>query len=605
MSVEPETQVTGTTRRRFVRDAGVATLAAADLLTAPAIAAPWRRRARRPTVAVFGGGVAGLTAAHELAERGFDVTVYERRAWGGKARSTIVPNTGSGGRKPLPGEHAFRLEFGCYENLADTMRRIPFGSNPNGVFDNMVPVPQVGFFREGKANVVLPVGNLDPRPYTPQQVLDLIEGLAVEMQIPPVAAAYFANRLAVFMSSCDTRRLDDWDRVSWPDFIGADRFGDDYRKVLGNLPQFIQASKSKDTCTRYIALVLEAFIVYPIMGRGTNGAPIRMFDRPTNEAWIDPWMSALRDIGVRTRLHHVLTGFETKGGRISAARVRTPWGSRIVTADHYVCALPVERARRLWTPAILKADPKLRDIGKLGVAWMNGLSFFLSARADICDGTVDCVDSPWALTFVTQAQLWSADFATTYGDGRAHEKLSAAIADWTTPGVRYGKPATDCTPDEVALDTWEQIKRHVNKPGAEVLSDRMLLSWDIDQGMRLRSGHLVSEDPLVLPTVGTGQYKPGVTTALPNLILAGDYLDSPWEIANMEATSHNGRRAANAILERAGSRETPAKAAAPYRPPEWEPFKRIDEQRYAQGQPNVFDLPVTPPEARALLRARA
>jgi 2-polyprenyl-6-methoxyphenol hydroxylase-like FAD-dependent oxidoreductase len=31
------------------------------------------------TVAVPGGGVAGLSTAHELAERGFEVTVYEQR----------------------------------------------------------------------------------------------------------------------------------------------------------------------------------------------------------------------------------------------------------------------------------------------------------------------------------------------------------------------------------------------------------------------------------------------------------------------------------------------------------------------------------------------
>ena len=41
------------------------------------------------TVAVLGGGVGGLSAAHELAERGFEVTVYEARdVAGGKARST-------------------------------------------------------------------------------------------------------------------------------------------------------------------------------------------------------------------------------------------------------------------------------------------------------------------------------------------------------------------------------------------------------------------------------------------------------------------------------------------------------------------------------------
>lgn len=55
------------------------------------------------TVAVLGGGVAGLTAAHELAERGFSVTLYERRALGGKCRNMPVPGTGHGGRRDLRG----------------------------------------------------------------------------------------------------------------------------------------------------------------------------------------------------------------------------------------------------------------------------------------------------------------------------------------------------------------------------------------------------------------------------------------------------------------------------------------------------------------------
>jgi protoporphyrinogen oxidase len=47
------------------------------------------------TVAVLGGGVAGLSAAHELVERGFSVTVYERSArFGGKARSYGVRGSG-------------------------------------------------------------------------------------------------------------------------------------------------------------------------------------------------------------------------------------------------------------------------------------------------------------------------------------------------------------------------------------------------------------------------------------------------------------------------------------------------------------------------------
>jgi hypothetical protein len=113
---------------------------------------------------------------------------------------------------------------------------------------------------------------------------------------------------------------------------------------------------------------------------------------------------------------------------------------------------------------------------------------------------VGYVDSPWLITSVGEAQFWPVDFAATYGDGRAHESMSAIVSKWTAPGVIYGKAAQDCTPDEIAREVWEQMKRHLNDTGQAVLTDDLLLSWEIDPGMLRRGDRVISDDPLVLPS---------------------------------------------------------------------------------------------------------
>src|SRR3954453_15288519 len=93
-------------------------------------------------VAILGGGVAGLTAAHELAERGFEVVVLEARDIpGGKARSLPVPGSGTDGRTDLPAEHGFRFFPGFYRHLPDTMTRIPHGDRV--VADHLVAATRI------------------------------------------------------------------------------------------------------------------------------------------------------------------------------------------------------------------------------------------------------------------------------------------------------------------------------------------------------------------------------------------------------------------------------------------------------------------------------
>jgi hypothetical protein len=162
----------------------------------------------------------------------------------------------------------------------------------------------------------------------------------------------------------------------------------------------------------------------------------------------------------------------------------------------------------------------------------------------------------------------------------------------------------DCTKDEYAWEIWSQLKSHINKPGDQPrLTDRMLVRWHVDDGITRRHGRLVTEQPLVIPVAGTRAARPRVGTAIDNLVLAGDYVDGEWEIGIMEAANYARRRAANAILDRAGSRESLARATGPYRPPELESVWAIDADRYRRGEPNLLDADLALDELRSILRA--
>lgn len=146
--------------------------------------------------------MSGLSVAHELAERGYAVTVYEYdTALGGKARSMDVPGTGSGGRKPLPGEHGFRFFPGFYRNLPDTLRRIPFPGNAHGVHDNLRDGTEALIARNGgrpDLRVPFRTATAPPNPteLTPETLRETITAvLDTGFRLPAHEAAYFANRL--------------------------------------------------------------------------------------------------------------------------------------------------------------------------------------------------------------------------------------------------------------------------------------------------------------------------------------------------------------------------------------------------------------------------
>ena len=539
-----------------------------------------------PTAAIVGAGVAGLTTAHELAERGYDVTVYERQdILGGKARSVTVPGSGTDGRGDLPGEHGFRFFPRFYRHVVDTMSRIPYPGNRDGVAGNLVGASEGLFAQRGGPGLIVGTG----LPTTEAELrVFLRTWLDNVWALSHAEYEFFAARLWQIMSSCADRRIGEYERLVWTDFIGVDRFSDRYRELFGSaMTHTLLAASGAAASARTVGDT----IVQLMRGATEVGSSDRLLNGPTNDVWITPWVEHLGTLGVTITTGVEITAIDCAGGRITGLRVigdATP-----ITADVYVLAVPVERAAALVTEPMLQADSGLAGVVQLAahVQWMSGIQFYLRRNVPVVNGHAVYMASPWGLTSISQQQFWPAFPLADVGDGTVRDVLSVDISTWTDPGIiegaGAGKAARDCTLAEISAEVWGQLGAWLNVDGKVVLRDEDLHSTFLDTDIIPfeQDRPATDAEPLLVNDANTWPLRPFAYTRLPNLFLAADYVRTNTDLATMEGANEAGRRATNAILAAAGSRAPRCKVWNLHEPAVLAPFRWHDQRRYDAGLP--------------------
>jgi len=559
-------------------------------------------------VIILGGGVAGMSAAHELVERGFQVTVYEKKSIpGGKARSVSVPDTGRDGHSDLPGEHGFRFFPSFYRHVTDTMKRIPYKNNKQSVFDNLTNTTRIGITQFGKQEVLM----LAQFPRSYEELIILLKS-AIDLEtyvgLTNDDIEFFGSKLWRYLTTCQDRRMDDLEKIGWWTYVDADNRSEAFQKFLAQ-----GLTRSLVAANAHVANAkVEGDVgIQLFMGLAEPGVNCdRVLNGPTNEVWICPWLEYLQSKGVTYCLDTEIDTIHCDGKTITGVTLRNTRDRTTFddTADYYILAVPVEQGGRLFAQEkhanILKADSTLQGVVTLGshVAWMNGIQFYLKTDLPMVHGHMIHIDTPWALTSISQAQFWQGFPLSAFGNGSVNGILSVDISEWGSEwegkvvgrGILYNKVAKDCTRQEIINEVWAQLQKSVNVGGEKVLEDydRVFIDPDIKDDVNRRKPTLYKDaEPLYIDEIDSWHLRPDTYTRIPNFFLAADYVRTNTQLATMEGANEAARRAVNSIISVSGANVPYCKIWPLDEPIIFMIWRWFDKIRYDRGEPWKSDFP--------------
>jgi uncharacterized protein with NAD-binding domain and iron-sulfur cluster len=519
-------------------------------------------------VAILGGGMAGLAAAHELVSANgdgpmqYDVTVYERNPiFGGKARSFPKPGSGLAERGDLPGEHGFRFFPSYYQHVPHTMERIPYADatgERGTVFDNLRDAKETDFAATKGPLIQLPND-------FPENIHDLAKLFRFhgKVSISFHESMFFARRMLSMLCSSDQRRYEQYENMSWFDFSGAGNksFGDAYRQYLADgLNQRTVAASGKDVSARTVGITLVRIVnSWCQRSRSID----RVLNGPTSDRWITPWQQHLESKGVRFVADANATKVDWSGTNVESVDIDRNGVTEKIEADYFIVATAVDCMQRIATNSEMRGTAAGIDgIYELSGDRMNGIQFFLDRDLRLAPGHTIYVDSEFALTSISQQMFWQDVDMPALGDGRVRGVLSVDISEWDQGCGCHNLPASAMTREQIKEEVWRQVKAHVNNPdGYDArLTDDNLLDWMLDPAVVDREGPVPpgepatdNREPLFINRVGSWQHRPQSVVGFDNLFLEGDYVRTKTDLATMEAGNESGRRAARDVLERSGS----------------------------------------------------
>jgi len=453
-----------------------------------------------PTVAVAGGGLAGLAAGCALADAGFRVSLFERRPYlGGRASSYQHPGTGE------IVDNCQHVLLGCCTNLLDFYRRV-------GVQNKIRWYEQLTFLEPGgRASVIAP--SALPAPlhtalsFLRADCLNVRDKLAISRAMAVLAPATPADRGESFL---------DWLKHHGQTHQAIERF---WKTILVSA---LNEDLDRVSVPYAAQVVRESFLKSEAAGRmGIPTVPLT-----------DLYSTAGDYIRARGGEVEFRAGMESF--RAEASEVGVTANGQEHTFDYLVLAVPFDVLGRLLpdTPA---AAPLAAALGQFSSSPITGIHLWFDRQISDLDHAV-LLDRTIQWMFHKSRLIESRNVESRKNEFRNNESRNNG-------GGSYVELVVSCS------------RSLVEKSKAEIVDMAVKEAQEFFPGARgaklLKSTVIKEVHATYSPRPGIDQYRPKPETAWPQVFLAGDFTATGWP-ATMEGAVRSGYLAAEALARSSG-----------------------------------------------------
>jgi squalene-associated FAD-dependent desaturase len=451
-----------------------------------------------PTVAIAGGGLAGLAAGCALAEAGFRVSLFERRPYlGGRASSYQHPGTGE------IVDNCQHVLLGCCTNLLDFYKRA-------GVQDKIRWYEKLTFLEPGgRASEISPSALPAPLHTAPAflraQCLNLRDKIAI------------SRAMAVLVPSSPEDRGESF--LEWLKRHGqTDKAIDRFWKTI------LVSALNEDLnqiSVRYAAQVVrESFLKSTTAGR--MGIPTV----PLTDLY-----STAGDY-IRSRGGEIQFRAGVESFRADAADVIVRANGREQQFDYLVMAVPFDVLGRLL-PGEPSASCLAADLDQFSSSPITGIHLWFDRQISDLDHAV-LLDRTIQWMFHKSRLIAS----------RSNESRGNGSGDNDGNGS-YVELVVSCS------------RSLVEKSKTEIVDMAMKEAHEFFPAAReaklLKSTVIKEVHATYSPRPGIDQYRPQAATAWPRVFLAGDWTATGWP-ATMEGAVRSGYLAAESVARSTGQK---------------------------------------------------